>query len=123
MRWRSCAERPPRQSIRIRFRGNMMKRVWLLAAAAALPTFALGATGAQFLARVPGLPVNAQAAYAMWNDRNGDLTIGAQFRALEADLQQTMTMGMPGQDAGAAQKAQDMAAHYNTPQGQAELKN
>jgi hypothetical protein len=81
--------------------GNSMKRVWVLAVV--LPTFAYGATGAAFLARVPGLPANAQAAYAMWNDRNGDLTIGAPFKALEADLQKTMTTGMPGQDAGAPQ--------------------
>jgi hypothetical protein len=99
-----------------------MKHVWLLAAAAALPTFAYGATSAGFLARVPGLPANAQAAYAMWNDSYGDLTVGTQYKALQADLQNAMTSGLPGQDTQAAKKSQDIMARYNTPQGQAELK-
>jgi len=99
-----------------------MKTVWLFAAAMAMPSLAYGASGAALLARVPAPPTSAQAAYGMWVDRNGGLTLGAQYQTLEAQLQQALATGMPGQDPVAAQKAQDLAKHYATPQGQAELK-
>lgn len=67
-----------------------MKRIWILAAAAAvLPVAALaGGSGVvtSVLSQVPAVPQNAQVAYALYSDANGTLSKGRQLKDTEATL-------------------------------------
>lgn len=101
-----------------------MKRAILMAAIAAVPVLAYAAGGGQgtvLLNRVPGLPHDAQSAYAQWADNNGDLKPGTGYKSLEDAIQKASMQGMTMPTAQQQANAQAMAAQYNTPEGRAKL--
>ena len=103
-----------------------MKRSYLLAATIFVPVLAYagGAGPAAVMAnRVPGLPANAQSAYAQWLDDNGNLKPGATYKSQEDAIQNAMMHSMEAVAPSAQQQAnaQALAAQYNTPEGRAKL--
>jgi hypothetical protein len=104
---------------RVSFGGLIVKRFAIAVVAAVLPMAAFAAVSTTaLLSRVPGMPHDAASAYAQWIDTRGDLTPGPAFKALDADIHNTMLAPLAGQRAGI-----NLMEKYNTPAGQAELRN
>jgi hypothetical protein len=86
-----------------------------------------------WLAQVPALPSDANAAYQQWiDDGNGSLKPGAAFNTVDQGInnviadQAKATMASPANQSQMQQQvaaAQQMAAKYSTPEGQAALKS
>ncbi|HEV2562132.1 MAG TPA: hypothetical protein VGT78_08305 [Rhizomicrobium sp.] len=103
-----------------------MRRSYLLAATMLVPVLAYaGGAGpaAVMLNKVPGLPANAQSAYAQWLDDNGNLKPGATYKSQEDAIQNAMMRGAMTNAPSAQQQAnaQAIAAQYNTPEGRAKI--
>ena len=89
--------------------------------------------GRMWLANVPAVPGNADAAYQQWiDDGNGTLKPGDAFNTVDQGINQVIAdqaqanMANPANQAQNQQQisaAQQMAAKYGTPEGQAALKS
>jgi hypothetical protein len=89
--------------------------------------------GRMWLAQVPAVPSSADVAYQQWiDDGNGTLKPGEAFDTVDQGLnnvfadQAQATLASPGNQAQMQQQvstAQQMAAKYGTPEGQAALKS
>lgn len=85
-------------------------------------------TGAAWMARVPAMPADAQAAYALWQETpDGALKPGPQLQSLQDDMNayagdaSTAAAGYGPQQQTQAQ-AQAMAQQYGSPEAQARLR-
>ena len=119
--------------MRYRFR----YRAILIAAACVVPIGALAVSkdfnGRMWLAQVPALPSDANVAYQQWiDDGNGTLKPGEAFNTVDQGInnviadQAKANMASPQNQARMQQQvsaAQQMAAKYSTPEGQAALKS
>jgi len=76
-----------------------------------------GGTAASLLGQTPGLPANAQAAFAEWVLQDGTLRDGPRYAAFTQSLKQAALSPLPGQSGN----AQSLAAQYATPEGQKKL--
>lgn len=115
----------------------MKVRSILIAAACVLPIVALAVSkdfnGRMWLAQVPALPSDANAAYQQWiDDGNGTLKPGEAFNSVDQGInnviadQAKANMASPANQSQMQQQvsaAQQMAAKYSTPEGQAALKS
>lgn len=110
----------------------MRYRTILIAAALVVPVVAWTASndsnGKKWLAQVPDVPGSANAAYEQWTeDGSGTLKPGETFNSVDKGiddalaLQNSPQMASPGNQ-GQVSSAQQLAAQYGTPQGQAALK-
>jgi hypothetical protein len=89
--------------------------------------------GRMWLAQVPAVPSDANAAYQQWvDDGNGTLKPGEAFNTVDQGInnviadQAQANMASPGNQAQIQQQmstAQQMMAKYSTPEGQAALKS
>jgi len=109
----------------------------LVAAACMVPvaawTVSKDFNGRMWLAQVPAVPSDANAAYQQWvDDGNGTLKPGEAFNTVDQGInnviadQAQANMASPGNQAQIQQQmstAQQMMAKYSTPEGQAALKS
>ncbi|MGA3373631.1 MAG: hypothetical protein ABSC48_17930 [Terracidiphilus sp.] len=112
-------------------------RAILIAAVCVVPVVALAVSkdfnGRMWLAQVPALPSDANAAYQQWvDDGNGSLKPGEAFTTVDQGInnviadQAKAAMASPENQSQMQQQvstAQQMAAKYSTPEGQAALKS
>ena len=115
----------------------MRYRSILVAAACMVPvaawTVSKDFNGRMWLAQVPAVPSDANAAYQQWvDDGNGTLKPGEAFNTVDQGInnviadQAQANMASPGNQAQIQQQmstAQQMMAKYSTPEGQAALKS
>lgn len=88
--------------------------------------------GAMWLAKVPSLPSSANTAYGQWtDDGNGNLKPGEAFTTVEQGINEVLKEQAEANGAAAPSQAQmqqqettaqQMAAKYGTPEGQAALR-
>ncbi|MGD0737955.1 MAG: hypothetical protein ABR957_00065 [Terracidiphilus sp.] len=118
------------------YRSNLIAVPCLIAAACMVPvigwTVSKDFNGRMWLAKVPALPSSAQVAYQQWiDDGNGVLKPGEEFKAVDQGINDVVTdqaqanMASPENQAQMQQQqtaAQQLAAKYGTPEGQAQLK-
>ncbi|MGA3081707.1 MAG: hypothetical protein ABSD44_10040 [Terracidiphilus sp.] len=116
--------------IRLRYRAI------LIAAACVAPVVAWSVSkdfnGRMWLAQVPALPSDANAAYQQWiDDGNGGLKPGAAFDTVDQGIKNVIADQAEANRSSPANQtqtqqdvstAQQMAAKYGTPEGQAALK-
>jgi len=115
----------------------MRYRAILIAAACVVPIVASAVSkdfnGRMWLAQVPALPSDANAAYQQWSDDgHGTLKPGEAFNTVDQGInnviadQAKANMASPENQSQMQQQvstAQQMAAKYSTPEGQAALKS
>lgn len=121
----------------MKHRSNLIAVPCLIAAACMVPAIAWTVSkdfnGRMWLAKVPALPTTAQLAYQQWiDDGNGMLKPGEAFEAVDKGIndvvadQAEANMASPENQAQMQQQqtaAQQLAAKYGTPEGQAALKS
>lgn len=112
----------------------MKHRALIAAAIVFLPlaawTVSTDFNGRMWLAKVPSLPNDGNTAYAQWvDDGKSHLTPGEGFKSvtdgINSAIRDQAQANMPSQSQQQSQvaTAQQMAAKYSTPEGQAALKN
>ena len=120
----------------MKHRSNRIAVLCLIAVVCMVPvigwTVSKDFNGRMWLAQVPALPSSAQVAYQQWiDDGNGVLKPGEAFKAVDQGINDVVTdqaqadMASPENQAQMQQQqtaAQQLAAKYGTPEGQAQLK-